>query len=180
MYCIVGFRFVRPWNTSPVIILDMQTCTKWKACYLCVMLRFWKKFHYLYLNGKMFCNYILKLYYFRVMWSRLSFLDQIPWKISFLLKWPPYPLLEASVVRVIDVFHGVMDLPFFRFSWFNHHFRRPFKCLEKGTFVSRIWLDGFQWKKRCNWIGRMNKFAFSTLLEPWDVRVIHWFPYGSP
>jgi hypothetical protein len=48
---------------------------------------------------------------------------QIPWKVSFLLRWPPYPLLEASVVRVIDVFHGVMDLLLFRFSWFNHHFR---------------------------------------------------------
>ena len=44
-------------------------------------------------------------------------------KSLFLLRWPPYPLLEASVVRVIDVFHGVMDLPLFRFSWFNHHFR---------------------------------------------------------
>jgi hypothetical protein len=34
------------------------------------------------------------------MWSRLSFLDQIPWKIAFLLRWPPYPLLEASVIDV--------------------------------------------------------------------------------
>jgi hypothetical protein len=34
------------------------------------------------------------------------------------------------------------------------------KSFEKGTFASRIWLDGFQWKRRCNWIGRMNNLAF--------------------
>jgi hypothetical protein len=51
-------------NLFQFIILDMQTCTKWKVCYLCVMLRFWKNCHYLYLNCKMFYNYILKLYYF--------------------------------------------------------------------------------------------------------------------
>ena len=56
-------------NLFLFIILDMQTCTKWKACYLCVMLRFWKNCHYLYLNCKMFCNYILRLYYFRLVIS---------------------------------------------------------------------------------------------------------------
>jgi hypothetical protein len=56
-------------NLFQFIIPDMQSCTKWKACYLCVMLRFWKNCHYLYLNCKTFCNYILKLYYFKLVIS---------------------------------------------------------------------------------------------------------------
>jgi hypothetical protein len=32
--------------------------------------------------------------------------------------------------------------------------------LHINVFASRIWLDSFQWKRRCNWIGRMNNLAF--------------------
>ena len=48
-------------NLPQFIILDMQKYTKWKACYLCVMLRLWKNVIIFF----RFCNYILKLYYFK-------------------------------------------------------------------------------------------------------------------
>jgi hypothetical protein len=112
----------------------MQTCTKWKACYLCVMLRFWKNCHYLYLNCKMFPKPTLHRWQIR---SSLGVFDHLPVSIGSLM------LLHLNfVIMFLSCGNNFNKY----FSKFNSFFEKKLSCILYKIMFNLSIIDNVQIK----------------------------------